>query len=202
MRARSPDPFPASGDEVDYPPFSYQATQNTPLFPTYTVQNTPLFCKVVHSHCNGLPLQADSDPRVYKLIFMDIGLMNAVCGLDRSAIDRMSETRLVNDGAMAEQFVGQHLQDLLADSPNRELTYWLREGRSSNAEVDYVAAFDGRIVPIEVKAGASGALKSLHQFAAEKEVCPTEATIRSSSLDIAAISSADPMVTRRQSASP
>ena len=70
------------------------------------------------------------------------------------------------------------------------------------AEVDYVAAFDGRIVPIEVKAGASGALKSLHQFAAEKEVCPTEATIWSSSLDIAAISSADPMVTRRQSASP
>ena len=114
----------------------------------------------------------------------------------------MSETRLVNEGAMAEQCVGQHPQDLLADSPNRELTYWLREGRSSNAEVDCVAAFDGRIVPIEVKAGASGALKSLHQFVADKEVCPTEATIWFSSFDIAAISSADPMVTRRQSASP
>ena len=37
--------------------------------------------KVVHSHSNGLPLQADADSRVYKLIFMDIGLMNAVCGL-------------------------------------------------------------------------------------------------------------------------
>ena len=96
--------------------------------------------------------------------------MNAVCGLDWSAIDRMKETRLVNEGAMAEQFIGQHLQDLLAGSPNRDLTYWLREGRSSNAEVDCVAAFDGRIVPVEVKAGASGALKSLHQFVAEKEV--------------------------------
>ena len=36
--------------------------------------------------------------------------------------------------------------------------------------MDYVAAFDGHIVPVEVKAGAGGALKSLHQFVAEKGV--------------------------------
>ena len=126
--------------------------------------------KVVHSHCNGLPLQADGDPRVYKLIFMDVGLMNAVCGLGWSSIASMNENRLVNEGAMAEQFIGQHLQDLLAGMPNRELNYWLREGRATNAEVDYVAAFEGCIVPIEVKAGTSGGLKSLHQFVAEKGV--------------------------------
>lgn len=127
-----------------------------------------VLAKVVHSHCNGLPLQAEADPRAYKLLFMDIGLMNAVCGLGWTAIERMHETRLINEGAMAEQFIGQHLQALLAATANRELSYWLREGRSANAEVDYVAAFEGRIVPIEVKAGASGSLKSLHQFVAEK----------------------------------
>ena len=126
--------------------------------------------KVVHSHCNGLPLQAEGEPRTYKLLFMDVGLMNAVCGLGWGSIEAMDDTRLVNEGAMAEQFIGQHLQDLLSESPNRELTYWLREGRAANAEVDYVAAFGGRIVPIEVKAGASGSLKSLHQFVAEKGV--------------------------------
>ena len=126
--------------------------------------------KVVHSHCNGLPLQADGDPRVYKLLFLDVGLMNAVCGLGWAAIEGMNETRLVNEGAIAEQFIGQHLQDLLARSPNRGLTYWLREGRATNAEVDYVIALDGRVVPVEVKAGASGGLKSLHQFVAEKGV--------------------------------
>ena len=159
-----------TGRKVKYIHFSREATAATTKADIELLCMARVLSKVVHSHCNGLPLQADSDPRVYKLLFMDIGLMNAVCGLDWSAIDRMGETRLVNEGAMAEQFVGQHLQDLLAGSPNRELTYWLREGRSSNAEVDYVAAFDGRIVPIEVKAGASGALKSLHQFVAEKEV--------------------------------
>ncbi len=126
--------------------------------------------KVFHSHCGGLPLQADSDPHTYKMIYMDIGMMTAVCGLGWEMIRSASEQQLVNEGPLAEQFIGQHLQAMLASSANRELNYWLREGKSANAEVDYVAAVDGRIVPIEVKAGAAGRLKSLHQFAAEKDI--------------------------------
>ena len=44
----------------------------------------------------------------------------------------------------------------------------LREGKSSNAEVDYVIQHGFNIIPIEVKAGSSGSLKSLHTFMAEK----------------------------------
>ena len=124
--------------------------------------------KVTHSHCSGLPLQADLKENVYKLIFLDVGLMNAVCGLNWATLSGQTDNGLVNEGANAEQFIGQHLAEMLEQRPNRELTYWLREGRSNNAEVDYVAEFGGRIVPIEVKAGRAGTLKSLHQFAAEK----------------------------------
>ncbi len=120
--------------------------------------------KVIHSHCSGLPLQADVEEKVYKLLFLDVGLMNAICGLDWRSISQMEEIKLVNQGAVAEQFIGQHLQAMLADSPNRELNYWLREGRSSNAELDFVVALGGDIIPIEVKSGATGSLKSLHQF--------------------------------------
>jgi hypothetical protein len=66
--------------------------------------------------------------------------------------------------------VGQHLLELSANTPSRGLYYWLREGKESNAEVDFVCAFQGKIVPIEVKSGSSGSLKSLHQFVAEKHV--------------------------------
>ena len=126
--------------------------------------------KVTHSHCAGLPLQAHQKERAFKLIFLDVGLMNAVCGLPREALAGGNPAALVNAGAVAEQFIGQHLQHLLAERVNRELVYWLREGRSNNAEVDYVAELGGRIVPIEVKASRAGALKSLHQFVAEKDV--------------------------------
>ena len=129
-----------------------------------------VIARVTHSQCSGLPLQADVNEKVFKLIFLDVGLMNAVCGLGWQTLANQTPTQLINAGPAAEQFIGQHLQFLLAERPNRALTYWLREGRSNNAEVDYVAEFGGCIVPIEVKAGRPGTLKSLHQFVFEKRV--------------------------------
>ncbi|MDP2752507.1 MAG: ATP-binding protein [Rhodocyclaceae bacterium] len=128
--------------------------------------------KVVHSHCSGLPLQADIEEKIQKLLFLDVGLMNALCGLNWRTFSQQDDMKLVNEGAVAEQFIGQHLQSLLAQTPNRELTYWLREGRSSNAELDFVIGLNGHIIPIEVKAGATGSLKSLHQFMGSKSTSP------------------------------
>ncbi len=53
--------------------------------------------------------RAESDDRTYKLLFMDVGLMNHVCGLDGPSIDAMDAVRLVNEGGIAEQYVGQQL---------------------------------------------------------------------------------------------
>ena len=61
--------------------------------------------------------------------------------------------------------MGQHLVNPF--EPPR-LTYWLREAKSANAEVDYVTTSGSRVIPIEVKAGKSGTLKSLQQFVLNK----------------------------------
>lgn len=120
------------------------------------------------SHCSGVPLHADIDESAFKLLFLDVGLMNHACGMDWLALSRMDDTRLVNEGAVAEQFVGQHLAYAAAGTEAPQLTYWLREGRAANAEVDYVMARGPEIFPVEVKAGRSGTLRSLHQFMAQK----------------------------------
>ncbi len=158
------------GRKVKYSHFSRQDKSATIKKDIELLSMARVLSKVVHSHCSGLPLQADIEEKIYKLIFLDVGLMNAICGLGWNTIAAIEDTRLANEGSNAEQFVGQHLQDLLSPSPNRELTYWLREGRVTNAEVDYVVALGGRIIPIEIKAGAVGSLKSLHQFVGEKGV--------------------------------
>ena len=64
--------------------------------------------------------------------------------------------------------MGQHL--LYSEAPYRTpaLHYWAREARNAAAELDYVIAAGRRIVPVEVKAGATGSLRSLHQFVREK----------------------------------
>ena len=47
--------------------------------------------------------------------------------------------------------------------------YWNREKKGSSAEVDYLIAHQDKVVPVEVKAGTTGTLKSLHVFVAEKK---------------------------------
>jgi hypothetical protein len=158
------------GQKVKYSQFSSEDKSATIRTDIELLCMARVLTKVVHSHCNGLPLQGELEDRIYKLLFLDIGLMNAICGANWQHINSMNETRLVNEGANAEQFIGQHLVELLAGQVNRELTYWLREGRSNNAELDYVIALAGRILPIEVKAGAGGTLRSLMQFMAEKRL--------------------------------
>ena len=59
---------------------------------------------------------------------------------------------------MAEQFVGQELRASVYEN----LYYWSRDARGSNAEIDYLIEKEGEIIPIEVKSGRSGRLKSLH----------------------------------------
>ena len=123
--------------------------------------------KVHRTAANGLPLGAEVDARFFKCLTMDVGLMCAALHLNIIDLGRENPV-LVNDGAVAEQFVGQHL---LASGPPYEtpaLHYWAREARNAAAEVDHVLPIGRHVVPVEVKAGTTGSLRSLHRFLAEK----------------------------------
>lgn len=122
------------------------------------------------SSCSGLPLEATLSDSAWKILFLDVGLMNHACGIDFVAIERMDSIHFINEGAIAEQFIGQHLLYRSGGLEEPSLCYWLRENRNANAEVDYVIFKDGEILPIEVKAGASGSIRSLKQFVVEKGV--------------------------------
>jgi hypothetical protein len=122
--------------------------------------------QVFHSHCSGVPLMGDINENVYKLLFMDVGIAAWLTGLDWIALQALDGQSLINEGRLAEQFVGQHL---LNPFEPPQLIYWLREVKSANAEVDYVTANGNIVVPVEVKAGKSGSLKSLQQFALNKK---------------------------------
>ncbi|MGM0395351.1 MAG: ATP-binding protein [Thermodesulfobacteriota bacterium] len=124
--------------------------------------------RIYHSHCSGLPLNADIKETVYKLVFMDVGLMNHICGNDWTYLQSFPEQDLVNEGAIAEQFIGQHLLTVPHGSPT--LNYWVRQARTSNAEIDYVISHGPWIIPVEVKSGKSGSLKSLQQFVTKKNI--------------------------------
>ncbi len=124
--------------------------------------------KVFHTAANGVPLAAEVNPRFFKTLYLDIGLMCAALHLNVLDLGK-EDLSLINNGALAEQFVGQHLMYSGSYYESPELYYWVREAKSAAAELDYVLSCDHQIIPVEIKAGTTGTLKSLHQFLKEKQ---------------------------------
>jgi hypothetical protein len=120
---------------------------------------------VLHTSANGLPLGAERDERHFKGLFLDIGLVNRLCGLDLVGAEDLIT---VNEGALAEQFVGQQLLCAAPAFEDPQLFYWAREARNANAEVDFVISRNQQVLPVEVKAGKTGTLRSTFQFLREK----------------------------------
>ncbi len=71
---------------------------------------------------------------------------------------------MINSGGIAEQVVGQLLRTLFPLFMDPALYYWTRYSGKAEAEIDYVIQHRIGVVPVEVKAGEAGALKSLHFF--------------------------------------
>ena len=125
--------------------------------------------KVPRTTGNGIPFGAGADERRFKALFLDVGLASLSCGLRARDMVGSEDLLLDNRGAVSEQFVGQELLAARAPWMPRELFCWARENANSNAEVDYLGASGGHVYPVEVKSGATGRLKSMHQFLAEKK---------------------------------
>jgi len=117
---------------------------------------------------SGLPIGSQIDEQKLKLNFLDIGLMQNLCGL-QGQLSIEQDFMKINAGAVAEQFIGQELVAYSDKHQQGNLYFWAREKKSSMAEVDYVINIDSDILPVEVKSGKEGKLKSLRMFIEEKK---------------------------------
>lgn len=108
-----------------------------------------------------LPLEASVHMKTFKAAFLDIGLMQSLCGVPVDKQDLNKNLLSVYRGQLAEQFVAQELR--LTQNQGK-LYYWQRTEKSSTAEIDFLAVKQGEVIPIEVKSGAAGRLRSLHLF--------------------------------------
>ena len=127
-----------------------------------------LITRVVHTHANGIPLGSEINNRDFKILFLDTGLLCRACRLDLTEVLEAEDLLMVNSGAICEQFIGQHLLYNVLSYQQPELYYWTRQKAGTSSEVDYVVQHGTKIIPVEVKAGVTGRLKSLHVFLLEK----------------------------------
>jgi len=102
-----------------------------------------------------------------KLQWLDTGLVNFFSGI-QTEVFGSNDLNSLYGGRIIEHLVGQELlasHDSMLFSPY----FWVREKRQSNAEVDFVLAHRNCVIPIEVKSGATGRLRSLYSFMDQAE---------------------------------
>ena len=97
-----------------------------------------------------------------RLQFLDTGLLNYYAGLQNQVLQH-KDLHAFYRGLLAEHIVGQ---ELICLDPNtrKKHCFWTREKTQSAAEVDFLLLHGSNVIPVEVKAGKAGTLRSLHQF--------------------------------------
>lgn len=132
---------------------------------------------VTHTAANGLPLGSEADSAYRKLLLLDTGLLLRLLNMTTGDISELTQqiltsdiSDLANKGPMAEMIVGLELLHYRTPNIRHELYYWQRMAKNSQAEIDYVSSYRQTVLPIEVKAGMQGGMKSLWLFMREKNL--------------------------------
>ena len=126
-----------------------------------TLQRAMLLFLIYPTTSTELPLAPDhrKSPR---LQFLDTGLLNHAAGLQARYFEHV-DLHSFHRGKMAEHIVAQEMLCQTHTTLDRPI-FWVREKRQSTAEVDFLIRHEGGVIPVEVKAGATGSLRSLHEF--------------------------------------
>ena len=128
--------------------------------------------KAFNTGCNGVPLGAEKKERFFKCFMLDIGLIHTQLKLNPFEINETDELNYINKGALSEQLIAQELLTQSECFIKPELYYWAREKKAASSEVDFVIANNKRqIIPVEVKAGSTGSMRSLQIMIIEKSLC-------------------------------
>jgi predicted AAA+ superfamily ATPase len=126
-----------------------------------TLEKTMLLELVYPTLNYSIPINRELK-RSPKLIWFDTGLVNYSAKLQKEVFG----ARDIQDawrGGIAEQIVAQELAAKDYRVSNKR-TFWVRDKKGSQAEVDFVIQYENMLIPIEVKSGHNAKLKSLHSF--------------------------------------
>lgn len=146
------------GQQIKYTRLSDSFSSPTIRKAFELLERARLFKKVKAATPQGVPLGATARENIFKALFLDIGLLSCINNLTHKPDFQKQNLLAIFKGALAEQFVGQEI----ASSGHENLYYWSRQAKSSSAETDFLVEADGDIIPVEVKSGPAGSLKSLH----------------------------------------
>jgi predicted AAA+ superfamily ATPase len=118
--------------------------------------------KLIYPTTNIIPPITPDKKKSPKLQYLDTGLLNYNLKI-QSELLKSNNIHSAYQGAIIPHIINQQIISL-DNITNSSLNFWVREKKQSSAEVDLIIHYDDKLIPIEIKSGSYGKLRSLHQF--------------------------------------
>ena len=128
---------------------------------------------LVYPTTQTAPPQIADLTRKPRLQFLDTGLMNYASDIQTElfSLDDLNDyyKGFVVNHCVTQELIARNLQ------PSYRPLFWIRENTNASAEVDLTYKWHQLLLPIEVKSGAKGRLRSLHEY---MDIAPHDLAIR------------------------
>ncbi len=154
-------PFEAGG-RIKFQGFGKSNYKSREIGEAMKVLERAMLIHIIYPTTSTQPPAIPDHKKAPRLQYLDTGLLNFFAGLQPDFF-RYADLHAFYRGTIAEHVVRQELIACEAES-NRAPAFWVREKKQSSAEVDVVLNVGSACIPVEIKSGKTGTLKSLHQF--------------------------------------
>jgi len=154
--------FPQAGKRIKFEGFGNSPYKSREMGESLRTLEKALLVQLIYP-CTAFTLPFIPDiKKSPRLQILDTGLLNYYVGIQKDIIGT-DDLNSIYQGTMIEHLIGQELLAFQFGALSK-LHFWVREKKGSSAEVDYLFQFNSMVIPIEVKSGADGSLKSLHSY--------------------------------------
>jgi len=153
--------FPFAATRIKFRDFSNSSYRSREMSESFRqLEKLRLVNLVYPVISTDLPLETDAS-RSPRLQLLDTGLVNYFSGIQKQLF-HSDDMNALFKGQIARHVAGQEL--IAADLSQDKIHFWRRQKLQSTAEVDFIFPYNNLLIPVEVKSGEAGRLRSLHQF--------------------------------------
>lgn len=156
------DKLPFVHDRISFSGFGGSDYRSTDVQEAFDALGMARVAKIIRPTTDVVPPLLPDLKRKPRVQLLDTGLLNYAAGLQAEML-ALSDFSSFYRGYIINHVVNQ---EIIAQSMRVDfaLHFWVRENAKSNAEVDLCMKHNEYLIPIEVKSGTSGRLRSLHEF--------------------------------------
>jgi predicted AAA+ superfamily ATPase len=151
-----------AGERIKFEGFANSSYKSKDVSESFRILEKTFFLTLIYPTTSTKAPAIENIRKAPKIEILDTGIINKFAEIQ---IPILSDNNIdkVFEGKIAEHITGQELLAMQTNILAKNI-FWVKEKNQSNAEVDYILQINSLLIPVEVKRGKTGRLRSLMEF--------------------------------------